>query len=192
MPVDRVLIDANCLHKLYLRTLLLTLADAELIEPRWSKAIITETIRSITRRFPERPSSVSDRLNSLSKFFKNSLVVGYEYLVGGLGCLDQADEHVLAAAIHSESDVLLTFNLSDFPKETFEKYGVKVMNPDRYLMILANKDKEAFLTATAAWMGHFKMPAFRAQEAVQAIQRAGCGSLSVWLDSNANELNNLL
>ena len=192
MLVDRVLVDANCLHKLYLRNLLLTLADCELIELRWSQEIIVETIRSLVKRFPNKSASVTYRLNSLNHHFRESLVIDYEYLVGKLGCRDKADEHVLAAAIHSQSKYLLTFNVSDFPKEAQVTYGVEIVDPDIFLLMLADRDEQAFLAACAVWLAHFKLPEFNALEAAKAIRLAGCEAFSEWLSERAELLDRLL
>jgi len=192
MPADKVLIDSNCLHKLYLRSLLLSLADAGLLQPRWSREIIVETIRSVNRRFPQRSTSVRARLRSLSRYFPGSLVSGYSHLSGDLGCKDQADEHVLAAAIHSRSEVLLTFNTVDFPKDSFERFAVKVIHPDMYLLQLAIRYETQFSQACSEWLKHFKKPALRAEEGAQALLLAGCRELSQWLDERSKTINELL
>lgn len=192
MLVDRVLVDANCLHKLYLRNLLLTLADCELLELRWSQEIIVETIRSLVRRFPNQSASVTNRLHSLNHHFRKSLVIDYEYLVGKLGCRDKSDEHVLAAAIHSKSKFLLTFNVSDFPKKLQVTYGVEVVHPDLFLLMLADRDEQALLAACAIWLAHFKLPEFNALEAAKAIRIAGCEAFSGWLSARAEVLDRLL
>jgi hypothetical protein len=38
---------------------------------------------------------------------------------------DADDRHVLAAAIRAEADVIVTFNLGDFPAETLKRYGIE-------------------------------------------------------------------
>jgi len=43
---------------------------------------------------------------------------------------DQDERHVLAAAIRSNADVIVTFNLSDFPTSTLKAYSVKAQHPD--------------------------------------------------------------
>jgi len=39
---------------------------------------------------------------------------------------------VLAAAIRAGAGVIVTTNLSDFPKETLAKYGIDAQHPDEF------------------------------------------------------------
>lgn len=49
-------------------------------------------------------------------FFRcDALIAGYEPLGEGLDFPDPDDQHFLAAAIRCEADIIVTFNLKDFP-----------------------------------------------------------------------------
>ena len=50
--------------------------------------------------------------------------------------LDPADRHVLAAAITTAADAILTFNLKDFPAPALARYGVKTLHLDAFLQSL--------------------------------------------------------
>ena len=41
--------------------------------------------------------------------------------------------HVLAAAIHSSADAIVTFNLKDFPKQELGKYNIEAIHPDDFI-----------------------------------------------------------
>ena len=47
---------------------------------------------------------------------------------------DPKDRHVLAAAVVGRADVIVTFNLSDFPPAACQPYGVDVQDPDTFLV----------------------------------------------------------
>ncbi len=49
---------------------------------------------------------------------------------------DPKDRHVLAAAVKSKADVIVTFNLKDFPAESLEPWGIKAQHPDQFLLDL--------------------------------------------------------
>ncbi len=55
--------------------------------------------------------------------------------------------HVLAAAIASDAEVIVTFNLHDFPHAACEPHGVVAMHPEQYLLELLASDREATLAA---------------------------------------------
>ena len=49
---------------------------------------------------------------------------------------DPSDRHVLAAAVAAGSELIVTFNLDDFPAEACEPLGVEAIHPDDFLLDL--------------------------------------------------------
>ena len=47
---------------------------------------------------------------------------------------DPKDRHVLAAAVHSECQVVVTYNLKDFPPEAMSKHQLEAVHPDVFLL----------------------------------------------------------
>ena len=62
------------------------------------------------------------------------LITGYESLIAGLELPDSNDRHVLAAAIRSAAQVIVTMNLRDFPPERLAPYGIETQHPDEFLL----------------------------------------------------------
>ncbi len=46
------------------------------------------------------------------------------------------DRHVLAAAVAADSELIVTFNLGDFPPAACEPVGVEAIHPDDFLLDL--------------------------------------------------------
>jgi hypothetical protein len=44
------------------------------------------------------------------------------------------DRHVLAAAVRANAEVIVTFNLSDFPEPTLKPYDIAAIYPDDFLL----------------------------------------------------------
>ena len=61
------------------------------------------------------------------------LVSGYEPLIEGLKLPDPGDRHVLAAAIKSGAQVIVTRNLKHFPASDLEPWDIEAKSPDRGL-----------------------------------------------------------
>lgn len=61
------------------------------------------------------------------------LVTGFEHLIPLINLPDADDRHVLAAAIHGEASVIVTYNLSDFPDETLGRFAIEAQHPDVFL-----------------------------------------------------------
>lgn len=47
---------------------------------------------------------------------------------------DPKDRHVLAAAVAARADVIVTFNVTDFPAAACRPYGIDVQHPDTFLV----------------------------------------------------------
>jgi len=54
---------------------------------------------------------------------------GHQPLIPALELPDPDDRHVLAAAINCEADLILTFNLDDFPEHTLGSWGAMALAP---------------------------------------------------------------
>jgi len=62
------------------------------------------------------------------------LVEDYERLIEGLRLPDPDDRHVLAAAIRCGAQVIVTFNLSDFPADLLGPYDIEAVHPDDFVL----------------------------------------------------------
>lgn len=70
----------------------------------------------------------------MEEAFPDALVerCAYERLIAGMPN-EEKDRHVLAAAVASRSDVLVTANLDDFPLGPCREWGIDVQGPDIFL-----------------------------------------------------------
>jgi hypothetical protein len=50
------------------------------------------------------------------------------------------DRHVLAAAVASDAQAVITMNLRDFPAASTEPYGIEAQHPDEFLMVMHAMD----------------------------------------------------
>ncbi len=126
MAIYSALFDASVLYSAPMRDLLMNLALTELFRARWTEAIHEEWIGSLLKNRSdlkrERLESTRDLMNAA---VPDCLVKDYEDLIPGLILPDPDDRHVLAAAIRSRADVIVTTNLKDFPIHTLKRYGVE-------------------------------------------------------------------
>lgn len=125
---------------------LLSMAERELCEPRWSGQILEELERTLTGKLGVDPDRARHRLTQMQAGFPESAVVGFEGLIDGMTC-DAKDRHVLAAAVAAGVDLLVTTNLKDFPSASYEKYGLEVIHPETLLSRLFNHDEHGCIEA---------------------------------------------
>ncbi len=69
----------------------------------------------------------------MSGAFPDALVAGYEFLIDGMGN-DPKDRHVLAAAVRANAEVVVTFNVKDFPDVALKPYDILAVTPDDFLL----------------------------------------------------------
>jgi predicted nucleic acid-binding protein len=129
--------DACVLYPAPLRDFLMQLAVTDLFRARWSEEIHNEWIRNLLVNRPdlslEQLTKTKDLMNS---HVRDALVANYESLIPSLTLPDPNDRHVLAAAIRGHADIIVTFNLKDFPKKTLALYDIAPQHPDEFILDL--------------------------------------------------------
>lgn len=159
------LYDSCVLYPAPLRDLLMRLALTELFRARWTDAIHEEWIRNVLAdREDLSPEQLARTRALMNGAVPDCLVVNYESLIDGLKLPDPNDRHVLAAAIHGRADVIVTYNLKDFPAEALEPYGIQVRHPDDFITQLLELSKVTVYRAVRRQREALKNPPQSAQE----------------------------
>lgn len=60
-------------------------------------------------------------------------MTGFESLIDGM-TNDPKDRHILAAAVRANAEVVVTFNLDDFPEQALKPFDVIAVHPDEFLL----------------------------------------------------------
>lgn len=129
------LLDANVLYPAPLRDLLVQLAVSGFYQAKWTAAIHQEWIDALLRNEPWRDPTALDRSRELmNRSVRDCLVTNYEPLIPTLTLPDASDRHVLAAAIRSGCEVIVTKNLGDFPASALAPFGIEAQHPDGFLV----------------------------------------------------------
>ena len=115
----------NVIFPIVIRDLLFWFAYYELYTPKWS-ATIFEEWKEVMIRKGVSLEEANKRTQRANLAFPDALVTNYEKLIDSLELPDVKDRHVLAAAIKSNANVIVTNNLKDFPEEYLNSFGVKL------------------------------------------------------------------
>jgi predicted nucleic acid-binding protein len=130
-----VVYDAKALYPNAQRDLLIRIAQAGLVQAKWTTEIIDEMVRARLRRNPDLDPAKLDRLKQLiNHSVPDCLVWGHEQLIESLKLPDPDDRHVLAAAIHSGAQVIVTANVRDFPAEDLADFNIEAKTPDDFVL----------------------------------------------------------
>jgi predicted nucleic acid-binding protein len=125
-------LDTCVLYPAHLCDTLLRLAEMAGYRPLWSEGILTELRRNLVGRGISE-ERVDRRLTQMREAFPDAMVSGYDSLVEGM-TNDPKDRHVLAAAVRANADVVVTFNIADFPEPALKPYDVVAVQPDDFLL----------------------------------------------------------
>lgn len=129
-----VFLDACVLYPPLVRGILLGVARAGLITPRWSPRVLAEwRIASARKGGMAAGDRVDAAVTGMEALFPGASVTPAADAELAHDLPDAADAHVLAAAIAGGAAVLLTFNLRDFPTRTLAAHGITPRHPDGFL-----------------------------------------------------------
>jgi predicted nucleic acid-binding protein len=154
------LFDACVLYPAPLRDLLLQLATTGLFRARWSDQIHEEWIKAVlTQRKDLKREQLERTRQLMNAHAYDSLVTGHDGLINGLTLPDAGDRHVLAAAIRGRADVIVTFNLKDFPAASLAPFEIDAQHPDEFIGNLCDLTPQAVCAAAKTCRARLKKPA---------------------------------
>lgn len=150
-------LDTNVLFPLDVRDLLLWFAYYELYTPKWSKHIFDEW-EDVMRRKGIEPEEVLKRINRVKEAFPDALVENYEPLIKTLQLPDEKDRHVLAAAIKTNANLIVTNNLKDFPADYLSTFGLTAKDADDFMTDIIDLNPEKAIAAFRELVLHRRAP----------------------------------
>jgi predicted nucleic acid-binding protein len=141
----RVVLDACVLIPMPLADTLLRMAEApRLYLPQWSQRIMDEVTRNLIAKWDMAPEKARQREEELRRHFPEAWVEGYEPLIEAM-TNDPGDRHVLAAAVRSHSDLIVTYNRRHFPAASVQPLDIDVQAPSTFLRGLYDLDAGLFV-----------------------------------------------
>lgn len=125
------------------------------------------------------------RIQQIDIAFPDALVHNYEALITCLELKDEKDRHVLAAAIKTNANLIVTHNLKDFPREYLAKFGLSAKSPDDFAADLIDLNQGKAVEAFRDLVMQKKKPDLDEYQVLEQLRRAG-------LTDTANYLHSLL
>lgn len=169
-----VFFDANVFYPAPLRDVLIQLATTGLFKAWWSHQIHEEWIRNLVINRPdiseEKLWQIAEHMN---RAVPDCLVENYESLIQSLELPDQNDRHVLAAAIKSHSQVIVTNNLKDFPSDSLASYDIEAQSPDEFLFHQLDLHKGAVIASLRECRERLKNPPKNVDEFLETLESQG-------------------
>lgn len=143
-----------------------------MFQAKWTNDIHDEWIRSVLKDRPDlTPEQLERTRNLMNSHVRDCLVTNYEELIPALTLPDPDDRHVLAAAIRSGSDVIVTYNLKDFPADVLGKFGIEAQHPDEFIMHLVDLAPNVVCAAVKRQRQNLKNPPKSVDELLDALEQ---------------------
>lgn len=90
---------------------------------------------------------ISKCVDNVKKAFPDTLVKHCKSLVEGLNLPDEKDRHVLASAIKTNANMIVTNYLKDFPNSYMTGFGLRAISADDFLTDLIDLNQSSAVEA---------------------------------------------
>ena len=166
----KAVLDTNVIYPIVIRDLLFWFAFYELYTPKWSTTIFEEW-KNVMLRKGLSNAEVEKRTQRANDAFPDAMVSNYESLMTSLTLPDEDDRHVLAAAIKSNADVIVTNNLKDFPEDYLSSFGLKAKSADDFLTDIIDLNPEIAIKAFKEMVLNRKNPTMDEFEVLESLRK---------------------
>ena len=168
-----VVYDACVLYPFHLRNVLIQCAIDRLVDARWTDEIHDEWIRNLLKNQPglsrERLCATRDLMKAL---LPEADVGGYRHLIPTVTLRDPDDRHVLAAAIHTKANCILSVDRG-FTNAVLEPYGLAALRPDSFLLDLLEADRDLMLESLAQARRNLRKTIPSSEEFIAGLRACG-------------------
>lgn len=96
---------------------------------------------------------------------------------------DPKDRHVLAAAIKTNANVIVTNNLKDFPKDYLLSFGLTVKSADDFLTDIIDLNPEEAIRAFRQLVLHRRNPDLDEYQVLDILRKRGLVDTANYLHS---------
>jgi predicted nucleic acid-binding protein len=177
-------LDTNVVYPVIIRDILFWFAHYDLYTPKWSEHIFDEWKR-VTIEKGVSEEDAYKRIRKANAAFPDAMVQNYKGLIDTLKLPDENDRHVLAAAIKTNANLIVTNNIKDFPPDYLQSFGLSAKTADDFLTDIIDLNPDQAIAAFKEMVLNKKNPEQDEFEVLDQLRNAG-------LKDTANYLHALL
>ena len=178
-----VVYDACVLYPSFLRDVLIRVAKVGMVQAKWTGTILDEVFENLSKDRPDlRIASLARTRALMEDAIRDCMVRGYEPLIEALSLPDPDDRHVLAAAIRSNAQVIVTSNVKDFPASDLAHWDVEAKSPDDFLVDQIDLNVGTIWRALQQIMDASTRPPMALHDIRVALERNGLNKTVAALD----------
>lgn len=173
-------LDTCVLYPVDIRDLLLWFAYFELYTPKWSYNIFRE-LKKVMVQKGMTIEQAERQIKRINDAFPDAMVINYQTLIKILKLPDPDDRHVLAAAIKSRADLIVTNNVRHFSKDYLKEFDLEVKKPDDFLTDIIDLNTETAKQAFSTMVSHRTNPELDELEMLDILRRRGLKNTADYL-----------
>jgi predicted nucleic acid-binding protein len=162
-------LDTNILVPIVIRDILFWFAHYDLYTPKWSQHIFDEW-EDVMKRMDVPEDEIEKRKSIANAAFPDALVTNYSQLINGLKLPDEKDKHVMAAAIKTNANIIVTNNVKDFPEVYLATYELSVRTVDNFLTDIIDLNNETAKKAFLEMVLNRKNPPMDEYEVLDSLR----------------------
>ena len=130
-------------------------------------------------------TEILKRVDNVNLAFPDAMVEHYESLIPGLQLPDEKDRHVLAAAIKTNANIIVTNNLKDFPSEYLSTFGLSAKGADDFITDTIDLNPEKAVGSFRKLVANKRRPPLTEFEVLDRF-------INIGLEDSANYLHALI
>lgn len=168
------MLDANVLFPSSLRDLLLRCAEAEFYVPIWTERILNEAVRSTLEEGRMNEGGASRLLAALRRAFPEAMIGpdGVDLIEDRMQNAEE-DRHVLATAVVSGAEGIVTANLRHFPDAALAPFYKQAIHPDAFLCLAIERHGAAVFRIVEQQASELVNPPHATAEVLDHLQLGG-------------------
>ena len=105
----------------------------------------------------------------MNDYIPDARVTGYEDLIDNLKLPDLKDRHVLAVAIQSNSQVIVTNNIRHFPSDYLERYNIEAKSADDFMLDVLDLGADIVVTVLKEQSSDLKKPPMTLDDVIKNL-----------------------
>jgi hypothetical protein len=177
-----VVLDANVLYPNRMRDILLTMVHHGLFRAVWTDDIMDEWSRRVLANHATTQDKIDRTVAIMRDAFESCWVHHHRPLINAIeGLPDDADRHVVAAALAAGAQQIVTNNLKDFPGDVLQIFELEAIDPDTFLTDQFELNRSLTVSAMRSVRKRLANPPFTTDEFLTDLTRKGMPRFAVAL-----------
>jgi predicted nucleic acid-binding protein len=175
--MPNAVLDACVLFPMYLRDTLLSTAEAGFYIPYWSQKILDEAMSNLVLKGKISAEGARSLEDVMKAAFPEAMVQVPRELEEVM-TNHPKDRHVLAAAVISKSEILITNNLKDFDVRSVTPWDVTPQSPDDFLSSLFDQDPQTIIQVLRQQSQKYRRKPLTFDELLSLLSKSNGANLS--------------